>query len=91
MKDISTMAQYLIWAMEKRPPMTNQQIYRAVEDVCRRHGRKLPNEWEAQVRETLQAHCATSPQHNGKDDFFTHHRRGVWSCKETSPSLDDLA
>ena len=84
------MAQYLIWAMEGRRPMTNQEIYRAVEEVCSRHGRKLPNQWEAEIRQTLQAHCASSRQYNGKDDFFVHHRRGVWSCRVTSPSLDDL-
>ncbi len=30
-RDLSTMAQYLIWAMENRRPVTNQEIYRAVE------------------------------------------------------------
>src|SRR5258708_31034233 len=69
-RDLSTMAQYLIWAMENRRPVTNQEIYRAVEGACARHGRELPNQWEAAVRQTLQAHCSSSPQYNGRDDFF---------------------
>jgi hypothetical protein len=80
-RDLSTMAQYLIWAMENRRPVTNQEIYRAVEGACARHGRELPNQWEAAVRQTLQAHCSSSPQYNGRDDFFVHHERGLWSCK----------
>ena len=90
-RDLTTMAQYLIWAMEGRRPMTNAEIYRAVEDVCKRHERKLPNQWEAVVRQTLQAHWASSPQYSGRDDLFVHHEHGVWSCKATSPTLDDLA
>jgi hypothetical protein len=90
MKDVSTMAQYLIWAMENRRPTTTQEIYRAVQDTCERHGRKLPKEWESEIRQTLQAHCASRPQHNGKDDFFVYHRRGVWSCKVMSTDLAAL-
>jgi hypothetical protein len=89
-QDMSTMAQYLIWAMENRRPMSNQEIYRAVDDVCAQHGRKLPNQWEAVIRQTLQSHCSSCPQYNGRDDFFVHHDHGVWSCKERSPTLDDL-
>ena len=80
----------LIWAMENRKQMTTQAIYKAVEDTCRRLGRKLPNQWEAEIRQTLQAHCSSRPQHNGKDDFFVYHRSGVWSCKVNSSDLAAL-
>jgi hypothetical protein len=89
-QDLSTMAQYLIWAMEDKGSMKTQKIYKAVEDVCARHERELPNEWQAEVRQTLQAHCSSSPQYKGRDDFFVHHDHGVWSCKARTPTLDDL-
>src|SRR5258708_34383225 len=86
-RDLSSMVQYLIWAVENRRPVTNQEIYRAVEGACARHGRELPNQWEAAVRQTLQAHCSSSPQYNGRDDFFVHHERGLWSCKVALSTL----
>ena len=50
----------------------------------------LPPNWESEVLQTLQAHCPGRPQHNGRDDFFVWHGRGYWSCKITSPTIDDL-
>jgi hypothetical protein len=90
MKLYSTMAEYLVWAMEKRGKMSNQRIYASLKEVCAQHGRQLPDEWEAEVRQTLQAHCSTSPQYRGGPDLFVHHSRGLWSCKVTTPTLDDL-
>jgi hypothetical protein len=84
------MVRYLIWAMEGRGKMSMLAIYRAVQQQCARFGRTLPGHWEAEVRQTLQAHCASRPQYKGHGDFFTWHHRGVWSCKIVSPSLDDL-
>jgi hypothetical protein len=89
-QDVSTFAQYLIWAMEDRGTMSNSEIYRAVKDVCARYKRELPEEWEAVVRQTLQAHCASSPQFKGKEDLFVHHEHGLWSCKVRSPTLDQI-
>jgi hypothetical protein len=40
---------------------------------------QLPINWQEEVRQTLQAHCPSRPQWNGKDDFFVFHRRGHWS------------
>jgi hypothetical protein len=68
--------------------MSNQSIYREVKDVCKRHGRRLPSNWESEVRQTLQAHCPGRPQH--RDDFFVWHSKGYWSCKVTSPTAADL-
>ena len=90
MKDISTMAQYLIWAMEGRGKMALADIYREVERQCKQHGRKLPNNSDAEIRQTLQGCCSTSKQHNGRDDFFVWHERGYWSCKENSADLNAL-
>jgi len=86
--DYTPMSQYLIWAMEGRGKMSLTDIYREIKAVCKRHGRQLPSNWEAEIRQTLQACCAGSRQHNGRDDFFTWHERGYWSCNETSPTLD---
>lgn len=85
------MVQYLILAMEGRGKMSNQAIYRELKAVCKRFGRKLPPNWESEVRQTLQAHTPGRPQHNGRDDFFVWHSRGYWSCKVKSPTIEDLA
>jgi hypothetical protein len=53
MKDVSTMAQYLIWAMEGRGKMSLCDIYREVEKSCKKHGRELPNNSDAEIRRTL--------------------------------------
>jgi hypothetical protein len=90
MKDVSTMAQYIIWAMEGRGKMPLADIYREVESQCKLHGRKLPNNFEAEIRQTLQACCKGSPQHNRRDDFFVWHERGYWSSKIASTDLDAL-
>ena len=70
--------------------MTLNDIYREVEKVCKVHYRVLPRNSEAEIRQTLQSWCASSPQHNGRDHFFEWHERGYWSCKVHSPSLDRL-
>lgn len=85
------MTQYLIWAMEGCGKMSNKEIYREVKKVCEEAGRELPTEWEAEIRQTLQACCPGRPQHNGRDDFFVWHGKGYWSCKVASPSLNDFA
>ena len=90
MRDFVSMVQYLIWAMESRGEMPMHEIYRAVKRQCAQFGRLLPDHWEAEIRQTLQAYCASRSQYKGRGDFFTWHRRGVWSCKVSSPSLDEL-
>ncbi len=82
---LTPMARYLIWAMEGRGIMTTQAIYRAVKKKCAEFDRPLPDKWESEIRQTLQAHCPSRPQWNRKDDFFVYHRRGYWSCKVTTP------
>jgi hypothetical protein len=76
-----TMAQYLVSTMKGRGKMSNPSIYREVEKLCNERGRELPVNWKAEIRETLQAHCASRPQWNRRDDFFVWHGHGYWSCK----------
>lgn len=90
MNDINPMWVYLIWAMEGRGTMATQSIYRHVKAWCEQNGRPLPDEWESVVRQTLQAYCATQPQYKGRADLFTFHKRGYWSCKVASPSIDSF-
>jgi hypothetical protein len=90
MRNLNSMADYLVWAMEDRRPMTNSEIYKAVKDVCLKHKRPLPDKWEAEIRQTLQAHCASRPQYKGGRDLFVFHRRGLWSCKTNSTDLGVL-
>ena len=89
-RDVTPVAQYLIWAMEGRGIMATQSIYRAFKEVCDNHRHQLPPKWEEEVRQTLQAHCPSRPQWNNRDDFFVYHRRGYWSCKATSPTDEEL-
>ena len=89
-RHLAPVAQCLIWAMEGRGKTSLHDIYRETRRVFRDHGRTPPTEFEAEVRQTLQACCKGRPQHNGRDDFFVWHDEGYWSCKVTSPSVDDL-
>jgi hypothetical protein len=91
MSDITPMWQYLVWAMEGRGVMSTQSIYRHVKDWCARFERPLPDNWEAEIRQTLQANCASRPQYKGRADLFTFHKRGYWSCKAVSASIDEIA
>jgi hypothetical protein len=85
MKDLVHFVQYLIWAMEGRGVMPTPEIYRTVARRSARAGRALPCHWEAEIRQTLQAHCASRPQYKGRGDFFVYHGPGRWSCKVTCP------
>jgi hypothetical protein len=84
----------VVMAMSGRGKMSNKAIYREVKKVSEQLGRPLLANWDAHVRQTLQAHCPGRPQHNGRDDFFVWHGRGYWSCKvilvSTSELLDDI-
>jgi hypothetical protein len=90
MRDITPVARYLVWAMEGCGIMETQTIYRAFKEVCDKHKHPLPDNLQAEVRQTLQAHCSSSRQYRGRDDLFVYHEPGRWSCKATSPSHDDL-
>ena len=87
MRDVIPFASYLIWAMQGRGKISNKAIYREVARLCRMYGRVLPLNWESMVRRTLQSRCPGRPRHNGRDDFFVWHGRGLWSCK-VAPATD---
>ena len=88
--DHEPMAQYLVWAMQRKGVMATQDIYRAVKHCAEATNRPLRGEWESHVRQALQAHCKTRPQWNGRDDFFDFHGRGLWSYKKQAKTIDDL-
>ena len=89
-RDLWTTANYLIAAMEGHGVMSNNEIYREAKSLFRRFGRAVPPNFNSAVRQTLQAHCTTTPQWNGRDDFFVHHEDGYWSCKVAPPKVEDL-
>jgi len=90
MQHLTPMAGHIVWAMEGKGKMTTQSIYRAVKNICEKQNRELPENWDAVVRQTLQAHCSSRPQYKGGDDLFVYHKRGYWSCSATSPTIHDL-
>jgi hypothetical protein len=87
-------AWYVMEAMQGGQPMPMRKIYMAVQAVWRRYDYEPPmKEWKSEIRRILQRHCPSCKDHNGKDDFFIHHRRDVWSCKIVlqKPKIEDLA
>ena len=89
MRDITPVARYLVWAMEDADHGDVDDLS-SFKEVCDNTKHPLPDNWQAEVRQTLQAHCSSSRQYRGRDDLFVYHEPGRWSCKATSPSLDDL-
>jgi hypothetical protein len=85
-----TFVDLLVWPMQGRGIMQNPNIYREFKRVSRTFAYKLPTHWDEEVRQTLQSHCVSRPQWNGRDDFFEFHRRGYWSCKMLGPELAEL-
>jgi hypothetical protein len=90
MRDLARMAEYLVWAMEGRGQLPMDEIYRAVKAKCDERDRPLPTNWKSVIRQTLQAYCSSRPQYRRRDDWFVFHKRGWWSCKTTSATVDDL-
>jgi hypothetical protein len=83
----------VVGAMEGRGTMSNNEIYRAVKMQAEKVSWGLAKEWEAQVRETLQAYCPGRPEHEKRGrpgDYFVFHADGYWSCKAKLPTIDDL-
>ena len=80
----------LVEAMRGRGRMSNKAIYGAVKETCRENSRTLPDNWEAEIRQTLQAHCSSCPQYKGRADYFIHIGHGYWSCRLRRLNLADL-
>jgi hypothetical protein len=57
-------------------------VYRKMKETRLAAGRSWPDHGEEAIRQTLQAHCAESPQYRGGADLFRMVRRGLWELKD---------
>src|SRR5450631_2825488 len=80
MRSTGPLRQHLILAMQGRGTMLTKAIYCAVKERCDGINRPLPSNWQSDIRQILQAQCASRPQYKGGADIFIYHRRGHWSC-----------
>lgn len=79
--------QHLILAMQGRGTMLTKAIYCAVKEHCDGVNRPLPSNWQSDIRQILQAQCASRPQYKGGANTFIYHRRGHWSCTAEPASI----
>jgi hypothetical protein len=87
MRGKSPLRQHLIWAMQGRGTMLTKAIYGAVKESCDALNRPLPSNWHSDIRQILQAQCASRPQYKGGVDIFIYHSKGHWSCTAKSTSI----
>jgi hypothetical protein len=87
MRGTSPLRQHLILAMQGRGTMLTQAIYCAVKERCDGINRPLSSNWQSDIRQILQAQCASRPQYKGGADIFIYHERGHWSCTAKSTSI----
>jgi hypothetical protein len=80
MMGTSPLRQHLVLAMQGRGTMLTKAIYCAVKEHCDGMNRPLPSNWQSDIRQILQAQCASRPQYKGGANIFIYHRRGHWSC-----------
>jgi hypothetical protein len=83
----SPLRQHLILAMQGRGTMLTKAIYCAVKESCDALNRPLPSNWHSDIRQILQAQCASRPQYKGGADIFIYHKKGHWSCTAKSTSI----
>jgi hypothetical protein len=87
MRGKSPLRQHLILAMQGRGTMLTKAIYGAVKESCDALNRPLPSNWHSDIRQILQAQCASRPQYKGGADIFIYHKKGHWSCTAKSTSI----
>lgn len=87
MRGTSPLLQHLILAMQGRGTMLTKAIYCAVKERCDGVDRPLPSNWQSDIRQILQAQCASRPQYKGGANIFIYHRRGHWSCTVKPASI----
>ena len=87
MRGTGPLRQHLILAMQGRGTMLTKAIYCAVEESCYALNRPLPANWHSDIRQILQAQCASRPQYKGGPDIFIYHKKGHWSCTAKSTSI----
>jgi hypothetical protein len=83
----SPLRHHLVLAMQGRGTMLTKAIYGAVKESCDALNRPLPANWRSDIRQTLQAQCASRPQYKGGADIFVFHSKGHWSCTAKSMSV----
>jgi hypothetical protein len=83
----SSLGRHLILAMQGRGTMLTKGIYGAVKESCDALDRPLPSNWRSDIRQILQAQCASRPQYKGGADIFIYHKKGHWSCTAKSTSI----
>jgi hypothetical protein len=86
-RDARPLWQYLVLAMQGRGTMLTKAIYCAVEESCDALNRPLPANWHSDIRQILQAQCASRPQYKGGPDIFIYHKKGHWSCTAKPTSI----
>ena len=59
----------------------HELVYRKMKSLRTTTGRSWPNCAEETIRQTLQAHCAKSPQYRGGRDLFRKICPGKWRLK----------
>jgi hypothetical protein len=60
----------------------HESVYRKMKKLRSAAGRSWPSHAEEAIRQTLQAHCAKSPQYSGGRDLFRMVRPGRWGLKD---------
>ena len=83
----SPLRHHLVLAMQGRGAMLTKAIYGAVKESCDALSRPLPSNWQSDIRQILQAQCASRPQYKGGADIFIYHSKGHWSCTAKSMSI----
>jgi hypothetical protein len=76
MRGTGPLRQHLILATQGLGTMLTKAIYCAVKERCDGINRRLPSNWQSDIRQILQAQCASRPQHKGAADIFIYHRSG---------------
>jgi hypothetical protein len=87
MRGKSPLRQHVVLAMQGRGTMLTKAIYGAVKESCDALNRPLPSNWHSDIRQILQAQCASRPQYKGGADIFIYHKKGHWSCIAKSTSF----
>jgi hypothetical protein len=71
----------IIPAMRGKGKMPTKRIYKAVRMRAKDLHLRLPPQWRATVRNTLQRYCADSEKFVG-EYHFRHVEKGVWECRD---------
>jgi hypothetical protein len=71
----------IVPAMRRKGPLPMKRIYRAIKVQAKDSQLRLPRQWRATVRNTLQRYCKDSTKYVGEYHFRLIDR-GVWECRD---------